>query len=60
MTESSIAQLQKEMERVRGRLHALVNGDVSLLLDKEAYRLSTELDRLIVNLMKKEQLEKIQ
>lgn len=55
MTETSILELQKEMERVRSKLHAAVKGDVNLLLDKETYRLSTELDKLIVRLMKKEQ-----
>jgi len=55
MTDTSIQYLQKEMERVRCRLNKAVNGDVSLLLDTDAYRLSTEMDKLIVNLMKKEQ-----
>jgi len=58
MTKASIPELEKEMEKIRCRLHALVNGDVSLLLDKETYRLSMELDKLIVNLMQKEQMEK--
>lgn len=44
--------LQKEVEKARRRLHAFVKGDINLLLNEETYRLSTELDRLIVNLMK--------
>ncbi|KJS19078.1 MAG: hypothetical protein VR72_20305 [Clostridiaceae bacterium BRH_c20a] len=55
MKDSSILYLQKEMEKVRSRLHAAVNGDVSQLLDTDAYQLSTEMDKLIVKLMKKEQ-----
>jgi len=60
MTDTSIIYLKKEMERVRCKLHAAVNGDVSLLLDTQAYRLSTEMDKLLVNLMKKEnQIKKL-
>ncbi|NLW23956.1 MAG: Spo0E family sporulation regulatory protein-aspartic acid phosphatase [Clostridia bacterium] len=54
MRENSVAELQKEMEKVRGRLYALVNGDVDLLLDSETYKVSSELDRLIVTIMKKQ------
>lgn len=58
MAETSFVQLQREMEKVRCRLHALVKGDASLLLNGETYQLSTELDNLIVKLMKKEQQAK--
>jgi hypothetical protein len=51
--------LQKEVEKARRRLHAFVKGDINLLLNEETYRLSTELDRLIVNLMRKSQKEKM-
>ncbi|MFZ5945735.1 MAG: aspartyl-phosphate phosphatase Spo0E family protein [Bacillota bacterium] len=58
MTEVSIVELRKEMEKVRGRLHAVVQGDTNLLLDQEAYKISVELDNLIVRLMKKEKIER--
>lgn len=51
--------LQKEVEKARRRLHAFVNGDTNLLLNEETYRPSTEVDRLIVNLMRKSQKEKM-
>ncbi|NLT94041.1 MAG: Spo0E family sporulation regulatory protein-aspartic acid phosphatase [Clostridia bacterium] len=60
MNSASEKLLQREMEKARRRLHAYVNGDISLLLNEETYRLSTELDRLIVNLMKKSQRNKMQ
>lgn len=54
MSDASVSELQKELERVRGKLHAIVQGDVNLLLDEKTYSISTELDKLIVRLMKKE------
>ncbi|MFZ7101308.1 MAG: Spo0E family sporulation regulatory protein-aspartic acid phosphatase [Peptococcaceae bacterium] len=54
MTDTSISEMKKEMERIRGRLYGYVKDDVNLLLDKETYRLSVQLDELIVRLMKKE------
>ena len=47
-------RLCKEISRKRNELHRIVNGDTSLLLDKKTYLISTELDDLIVRLMKKE------
>lgn len=60
MTNASILLLQREMEKVRSRLHAFVNGDTTLLTNRETYQLSTELDGLIVNLMRKSQEDKKQ
>jgi hypothetical protein len=60
MSNASNEILQKEVERARGRLHAFVKGDLNLLLNEETYKLSTELDRLIVNLMRNSKTEKMQ
>lgn len=54
----TIVELRREMEKKRSKLHAVVNGNFQLLLNKETYDLSTELDELIVRLMKKEMQEK--
>jgi len=54
MADASLIELRNEMEQVRSKLYAVVKGDAKLLLDKEAYMVSTELDQLIVRLMKKE------
>lgn len=60
MSEATVMQLRKQITRKRNELHAIVNGDVSLLLDKNTYHISTELDELIVRLMKKELSERQQ
>ncbi|MGI6225823.1 MAG: Spo0E family sporulation regulatory protein-aspartic acid phosphatase [Peptococcales bacterium] len=58
MSETSLLELQQEMEKVRYKLHAFVNGDTRLLLNCQTYQLSTELDSLIVKIMRKEQEKK--
>lgn len=58
MSEASVVHLRKQILRKRNELHAVVNGDVSLLLDEHTYHLSTELDELIVRLMKQELMER--
>lgn len=54
MSEVSVIQLRKQISRKRNELHTVVNGDVRLLLDEHTYHVSTELDELIVRLMKQE------
>ncbi|NMA01253.1 MAG: Spo0E family sporulation regulatory protein-aspartic acid phosphatase [Clostridia bacterium] len=58
MSEASVMQLHKQIARKRNELHAVVNGNFSLLLDERTYHISTELDELIVKLMKKELKER--
>lgn len=58
MKDTSILELEEEMEQLRGKLNAFVKGDTTLLLDKETYRISTELDKLIIRWMKNQQLKR--
>lgn len=54
MSEASVVQLHKQISRKRNELHAVVNGNINLLLDEHTYHISIELDELIVRLMKQE------
>jgi hypothetical protein len=46
------AKMRKELEDVRLRLHNLIQGDKSRLSQDEVYRLSSQLDTLIVQYMR--------
>lgn len=47
----------KEIEQIRTSLNLLVDGEIARLLDKDVFKLSVELDYLIVQFMKIEQSE---
>lgn len=57
MSSAAVRKLQQQISQKRNELHKVVNGDVKLLLDENTYFISTQLDELIVKLMKLEMKE---
>lgn len=52
MKANLTGELLEEMERVRKELYVSVNGDVKSLTSQEIYKVSTNLDKLIVKYLK--------
>lgn len=52
MVANQTGDLLKEMERVRKELYVSVNGNVKALTSQEIYKVSTNLDKLIVKYLK--------
>lgn len=52
MTANQTGDLLQEMERVRKELYVSVNGNVKALTSQEIYKVSTNLDKLIVKYLK--------
>lgn len=52
MKANQTGEILEEMERVRKELYVSVNGDVKSLTSQEIYKVSTNLDKLIVKYLK--------
>ncbi|MDD2400909.1 MAG: aspartyl-phosphate phosphatase Spo0E family protein [Clostridia bacterium] len=56
---NSNANVVQEMEKVRKELYVAVNGDLKTLKLQEIYKVSTDLDELIVRYMKSRNSENV-